>query len=209
MTRTNNKGTAELLASVHELAASNDVAELAGAAAQLAQEAVQSAASLVLLRGDEGTYRGGRASPPGDLEAWAEELSQEGSLAGIVASRGKWAAPIQARSVGFQGVIAVSEPSIGEEEARAVLGEIGRLASLCLTQLVARGRDAAALSEARTSVAKGLHDLRTPLNSLRLGMHLLAPGLAGQDQSVVDRTHRAIDRMAALVSEMFESLQKQ
>lgn len=208
MSDRSRKGTATLLASVQGLAASSDIAELAGAAARLAQEAVQSAAALVLLRGDEGMYRGGPSGTPGDLEAWAEELSREATLAGVVASRGKLAAPIQARAVGFQGVIAVSEPAIGEDEARVALAELGRLASTCLAQMVSRGRDSIALTEARAAIAKGLHDLRTPLNSLRLGMHLLGPGLAGQDQAVVDRTHRAVDRMAALVTEMFESVSK-
>lgn len=208
MSDRSRKGTAALLASVSGLAATSDLTELAAATAQLAQEVAGGASALVLLRGEEGVFRGGRTPAPADLEAWAEELSREGTLAGVVASRGKLAAPIQARAVAFQGVIAVSEPSIGEEEARAVLTELGRFASTCVSQMVSRGRDASALSGARTTIAKGLHDLRTPLNSLRLGMHLLGPGLAGQDQAVVDRTHRAIDRMAALVTEMFESVSK-
>jgi hypothetical protein len=41
---------------------------------------------------------------------------------------------------------------------------------------------------------------------LRLGLHLLEPGLAGQDPQVVQRTHRAVDRLAALVTEMYEAL---
>jgi signal transduction histidine kinase len=129
-------------------------------------------------------------------------------VAGVVSSRGNWAAPINARAVGFHGLIAVSEPSLAEEETRAVLAELGRIAATSLTHIAARGHDSGALSDLRASLAKGLHDLRTPLNSLRLGMHLLAPGLAGQDQSVVDRTNRAVDRMAALVTEMFDSLHK-
>lgn len=208
MSDRSRKGTAALLASVHRLAASNDVTELAAAAAQLAQEAVGGTAALVLLRGDEGTYRSGPPATPDDLEGWVEELSREGVLAGVVASRGKLAGPIQAHAVGFQGVVVVSEPSIGEEEARAALSELGRLVSTCLGQMVSRERDSRALSEGRAAMAKGLHDLRTPLNSLRLGMHLLGPGLAGQDQAVVDRTHRAIDRMAALVTEIYESVSK-
>ena len=35
---------------------------------------------------------------------------------------------------------------------------------------------------------------------------LLEPGLAGQDPQVVQRTHRAVDRLAALVTEMYEAL---
>jgi signal transduction histidine kinase len=189
--------------------ASNDLTELAGAAARLAREAVQSNAALVLLRGEQDTYRGGQVSAADDLEAWAEELLREGGVAGVVASRGKWAAPINARSTGFHGVIAVSGPAVPEDEARGALTELGRVASTSLARLASSSQQDGSLAETRAALAKGLHDLRTPLNSLRLGMHLLAPGLANQDQAVVDRTHRAIDRMAALVTEMFDSLQKQ
>lgn len=208
LTRTSTKGTAALLEAVRELMASKNVTELAGAAAQLAKEAVQGGAALVLLRGEHGTHRDGLASVPRELEAWAEELFREGSVAGVVSSRGHWAAPINARAVGFHGVIAVSEPAIAEEDTRVVLTELGRIAATSLVHIVERGQGGGALSDIRASLAKGLHDLRTPLNSLRLGMHLLAPGLAGQDQAVVERTNRAVDRMAALVTEMFDSLQK-
>jgi signal transduction histidine kinase len=209
VTKPSPKGTAALLAAVQGLTASNDLTELAGAAAQLAHAAVQSTAALVLLRGTQATYRGGGASAPGELSAWAEELLQEGNVAGVAHSRGKWATPVNARALGFHGVIVVSEPALSDEEARAVLAELGRVVSTSLTQFVSRGQGSGTAPATRAALAKGLHDLRTPLNSLRLGMHLLAPGLAGQDQAVVDRTHRAIDRMAALVTEMFESLPEQ
>ncbi len=207
MTRPSTKGTAALLEAVQGLMASKDVTELAGAAARLAQGAVPGGVGLVLLRGEHGTYRGGSGPTPSELEAWAGELFREGTVAGVVSSRGNWAAPINARAVGFHGLIAVSEPALAEEDTRAVLAELGHIAATSLAHIAAQ-EQGAALSELRASLAKGLHDLRTPLNSLRLGMHLLAPGLAGQDQAVVDRTHRAVDRMAALVTEMFDSLQK-
>lgn len=208
MTKPNARGTAALLTAVEGLVACADIAELAGAAARLSSEAVASAAALVLLRGEGGTYRGGGASIPHDLDAWAEDLLREGSVGGVMGSRNRLAVGVDAREVGFQGIIAVSAPSIEEDEARLALSELGRLVSTCVKQIASRGRDSRALAANQTSFAKGLHDLRTPLNSLRLGMHLLAPGLADQDRAVVDRTHRAIDRMAALVTEMFDSLQK-
>src|SRR5690606_13665265 len=86
------------------------------------------------------------------------------------------------------------------------LVELGRIVSRCVGQIASLRRRATALEDARRSIGKGLHDLRTPLNSLRLGLHLLEPGLAGQDPQVVQRTHRAVDRLAALVTEMYEAL---
>ena len=88
----------------------------------------------------------------------------------------------------------------------AYWGQIQVQAQVQKGQIASLKRRATALEDARKSIGKGLHDLRTPLNSLRLGLHLLEPGLAGQDPQVVQRTHRAVDRLAALVTEMYEAL---
>jgi hypothetical protein len=53
-------------------------------------------------------------------------------------------------------------------------------------------------------VARGLHDLCTPLNSLRLGMHLLEPPYTKDAPSPTRAP--AVDRMADLVTGMAEAI---
>jgi signal transduction histidine kinase len=137
-----------------------------------------------------------------ELEAWAnaqlgqgDQVEQQGDLLAV---------GLEAVD-GWNGVIAMNSPS-ADNETKLGLAELGRIMSRCVAQIASLKRGAAALEDARKSIGKGLHDLRTPLNSLRLGLHLLEPGLAGQDPQVVQRTHRAVDRLAALVTEMYEAL---
>jgi signal transduction histidine kinase len=101
--------------------------------------------------------------------------------------------------------VSIAEPA--DPEIRETVTALAQLVSTCASHLVGHARASRGLVDAQKSLGKGLHDLRTPLNSLRLGLHLLEPALVTQDPAIVQRTHRAVDRMAALVTEMFEALQ--
>lgn len=197
-----------LLTAVGTLVASQSLAELAASAAQLPEKLFDAEQSVVLLQGPDGVVVGGHPSPGGSLEAWARDLLTGDGLRGPTSTSQRLAVGIDTRQAGVRGVIALELRSVVDDELAGRLLELGRLVSTCSDQLVTRVRSAQALKEAQASLAKGLHDLRTPLNSLRLGMHLLEPGLAAQDPAIVQRTHRAVDRMATLVTEMFDALHK-
>lgn len=184
------------------------MAELAACAAKVPAKLFEVQQAIVVLQGPDGVVVGGHPSPGGSLETWARALLSDDALRGPTSTGQQLALGIDAPEAGVRGVIALSLRSVVGDEPRERLVELGRLISTCSDQIVARVRAAQALKDAQASLAKGLHDLRTPLNSLRLGMHLLEPGLAGQDPAIVQRTHRAVDRMATLVTEMFDALHK-
>jgi signal transduction histidine kinase len=194
------------LSAVGSLVAARDLEELALAAALCPAQLLGARETVVVLRSSNADIvERNPAAVGSELEQWAlaelrqatrpEEPSQQGSRLAVGID------PVD----GWSGVIAVNVRSPDDETARGLV-ELGRIVSRCVGQIASLKRRAAALEDARKSIGKGLHDLRTPLNSLRLGLHLLEPGLAGQDPQVVQRTHRAVDRLAALVTEMYEAL---
>jgi signal transduction histidine kinase len=194
------------LTAVGSLVAARDLEELALSAALIPAHLLSASETVVVLRSSSADIvERNPAALASDLEQWAlgelrhvtrpEEPSRDGS---------RLAVAIDAVD-GWSGVIAVNVPSPDEETSRGLV-ELGRIVSRCVAQIASLKRRTTALEDAPKSIGKGLHDLRTPLNSLRLGLHLLEPGLAGQDPQVVQRTHRAVDRLAALVTEMYEAL---
>ena len=197
-----------LLPAIGTLVASQSLAELASSAAKLPEKLFEAEQAIVVLQGPDGVVVGGHPAPGSSLEVWARELLGDDVLRGPTSTGRQLAVGIEAREAGVRGVIAIELRSAVDDGRGGRLVELGRLVSTCSDQIVARARSAQALKDAQTSLAKGLHDLRTPLNSLRLGMHLLEPALAGQDPAIVQRTHRAVDRMATLVTEMFDALHK-
>jgi signal transduction histidine kinase len=191
------------MAAVGTLIAARDLEELVLAAALIPGQLLEAREAVVLLRAPTANILQRQPSSVSDaLEAWAnvhlgqgDQVEQQGDLLSVGIE------PVD----GWSGVIAMNSPS-ADGETKLGLAELGRIMSRCVAQIASLKRRAAALEDARKSIGKGLHDLRTPLNSLRLGLHLLEPGLAGQDPQVVQRTHRAVDRLADLVTEMYEAL---
>jgi signal transduction histidine kinase len=191
------------MAAVGTLVAARDLEELVLAAALIPGQILEARETIVLLRAPSANILQRQpSSVSAELEAWAnaqlgrgDQVEQQGDLLAV-----------GLESVdGWNGVVAMNSASV-DDETKLGLAELGRIMSRCVAQIASLKRRAAALEDARKSIGKGLHDLRTPLNSLRLGLHLLEPGLAGQDPQVVQRTHRAVDRLAALVTEMYEAL---
>jgi signal transduction histidine kinase len=202
---TSRQSSSAPLTVVGSLVAARDLQELALAAVLIPAQLLGARESVVLLRSATGQIIERHPAAIGaELEQWAasslgsarsDETSRQGTRVLIGIEGGD----------DWSGVIAVNASAADEEVSRGLI-ELGRIVSRCVVQLASLSRRATALEDARKSIGKGLHDLRTPLNSLRLGLHLLEPGLAGQDPQVVQRTHRAVDRLAALVTEMYEEL---
>lgn len=193
------------IAALGSLVAARDLEELALAAALIPAQLLVAREAVVVLSAATGNIVERHPNVQGpELEQWAfSEVREDGG--GRVSRQGSRLAVGLDPVDGWSGIIAVDVASADEDTERG-LTELGRIVSRCVAQIASLKRRAAALEDARKSIGKGLHDLRTPLNSLRLGLHLLEPGLAGQDPQVVQRTHRAVDRLAALVTEMYEAL---
>lgn len=198
--------TADLLLGVTELCASRNPEELARAGAALAAHWVPSESVQVVLEGADGDVGALAGRPSEALAAWTAELRRAGGKARIAERDGQLAAMIDGRGEEARGVLAValSQP-LGDDERRS-LAALAHFIGACAAQQEEARRSSRALEDAKRSLGKGLHDLRTPLNSLRLGLHLLEPALVTQDATIVQRTHRAVDRMTALITEMAEVL---
>lgn len=193
------------IAAVGSLVAARDLEQLAQAAAQTPTQLLGARETVVVLQSERAAIVQRQPSTTrSDLERWARGELEQRSRDGVSRQGSFMAVPIDP-VYGWVGVIALDVAS-SDEETTLGLVELGRVISGCVAQIAGLERRAAALEDTRKSIGKGLHDLRTPLNSLRLGLHLLEPGLAGQDPQVVQRTHRAVDRLAALVTEMYETL---
>jgi signal transduction histidine kinase len=191
------------------LIACKHLAELATAVERLARRLLETRDVVVLLHGPDGALTAGEPSAQA-LEAWAAQLLEAGpQAAGLARSGANVAGWIDTADGEVQGVVAASLAESGSVDERPQLLEaLAHLAATCCAQILGRARADRALQDTRALMARGLHDLCTPLNSLRLGMHLLEPALTTKDPAVAQRAHRAVDRMAALVTTLADALGK-
>ncbi|HEU4579153.1 MAG TPA: hypothetical protein VFS67_12905 [Polyangiaceae bacterium] len=196
-----------LIGSVDALVSCRDQAELANAVALLAQRLLSVSDACVVLRGPERESSNGHPSESPELALWAAEQLALGPQSTRFSEAGrKLGASITPAGVELRGMVAVALTEEATEEQRSLLGALADLAATCSAQLERRAAADRQLQDTRALVARGLHDLCTPLNSLRLGMHLLEPALTAKDPAVAQRAHRAVDRMASLVTSMAEAL---
>jgi signal transduction histidine kinase len=196
-----------LLSSVDTLVACKDLSELTGNVAELAQQWLETRDVLVLLRSGDAEFSAGE--PNARLRPWAEGLLRVGTAPLTSGADGRLAALLQANGFEIRGVVALelAEPeSTDEVERTALLKGLADLTATCCAQIQRRALADRALQDTRALVVRGLHDLCTPLNVLRLGMHLLEPALTAKDPAVAQRAHRAVDRMAALVGTMADAI---
>jgi signal transduction histidine kinase len=198
-----------LIRALESLVSANDLAELGYRAAHLPDDLLGANEVLVILRGADRDFKcsNGRASAA--LEAWAEGLLARGALSEPARDDLLLAVSVGlAQQPTMRGIIAVvlSEPD-GDGRRAQTLEALAGVVAACGARLLSSREAAPNSDKIRGGMARGLHDLCTPLNSLRLGLQLLEPGISRQDPSVAKRAHRAVDRMAGLISEMFALLE--
>jgi len=206
--------SALLLESVDSLIGCTGLGDLAGSAALLAQRVLGTSSAVVILRSAGREFVGGAPGPGDELRSWADEWLAAAASSRQASLGARSAASIDLPELDVHGVIAVSfaqndsdsTASSMAEERQSLLAQLAHLAASCSGQIVRSGLAEGALQDLRALMARGLHDLCTPLNSLRLGMHLLEPALTSKDPAIAQRAHRAVDRMAALVSTLAEAL---
>jgi signal transduction histidine kinase len=198
-----------LLESVAALIGCKDLEGLASGTALLAQHVLGSSNAVVLLRSAEREFLGGAPGSSDELLGWAGEWLSASAQARQANLGGRQAASIDVPEHDVRGVLAVSfaqKDGSMVEERQSLLAKLAQLSATCGGQIVRSTLADRTLQDTRALMARGLHDLCTPLNSLRLGMHLLEPALTAKDPAIAQRAHRAVDRMAALVTTMAEAL---
>lgn len=204
--------SAWLLEAVDSLLGCKDLEGVASSAALLAQRLLGASHTVVILRSAEREFSGGAPHRGEELLGWAGEWLATAAPSRQLSLSGQQAASIDVPELDLHGVIAVSLPQDASTapalaaERQALLARLAQLVATCSGQLVRSARADRTLQDTRALMARGLHDLCTPLNSLRLGMHLLEPALTTKDPAIAQRTHRAVDRMAALVTTLAEAL---
>lgn len=199
---------AQLLSSLDALVACEQFADLADRTAGLALDLMPGREVAVVVRDGAGQIVSGRSNASPELQRWAQGFLDQSGSSNPSPSQPYMVQVIRSSQEQLRGVIATAGSESAEPSTAQTLEGLGRLASTRAAQIEGKARTSAELQGTKTALGKGLHDLRTPLNSLRLGLHLLEPGLAGHDAAIMQRAQRAIDRMATLVSEMFESLNR-
>ena len=199
---------AQLLSSLDALVACEHFADLADRTAGLALDLLPGREVAVVVRDGAGAIVSGRSSASPELQQWARGFLDQSGSSHPSPSQPYLVQAIRSSQEQLRGVIAVAASDSSDPNTAQTLEGLGRLASTRAAQIEGKARTSAELQGTKSALGKGLHDLRTPLNSLRLGLHLLEPGLAAHDAAIMQRAQRAIDRMATLVSEMFESLNR-
>jgi signal transduction histidine kinase len=196
-----------LIQAVGALVACKDLGDVAIGVARFAQRLLDAPDVLVLLRSSEGDFLGKSSDSAGELERWAGELLAAPPGGAVSREAERRAVLIPFADDKLRGVLAITLPaSVSEDDASAKLTALAELVASCTAQLDRSTQADRMLQDTRALMARGLHDLCTPLNSLRLGMHLLEPALTTKDPAVAQRAHRAVDRMAALVTNLAEAL---
>ncbi len=199
---------AQLLSSLDALVACEHFADLADRTAGLALDLMPGREVAVVLRDGGGAIVSGRSNASPELQQWAEGFLDQSGSGNPLPSQPYLVQIIRSSQEQLVGVIAAAESESADPTTTQTLEGLCRLAATRAAQIEGKARTSAELQGTKSALGKGLHDLRTPLNSLRLGLHLLEPALAGHDAAIMQRAQRAIDRMATLVSEMFESLNR-
>lgn len=193
-----------LVKSLETLIACEELGELAGKAAELAQRWLDTTDALVLLRSGDAEHVSGEPNP--GLRAFAERLLTVEAASGVTGADGRLAALLHGPNLGVRGVLVVTPGHPEDSESAALLGALAELTASRAEQIQSRALTSRALEDTRVLVTRGLHDLCTSLNVLRLGMHLLEPTLTTKDAVVAQRAHRAVDKMAALIGTMADAV---
>ncbi|MEZ4302532.1 MAG: HAMP domain-containing sensor histidine kinase [Polyangiaceae bacterium] len=192
--------------------------ELASAACALVRAVLNTPDAFVAL-GQGGVPEAGEGEA--SLGAWLSEQSwpieaeivSEGSISEGSASEGsvsddvadgsvstpRFAVPLRSRAGDAIGALAARrEAGLDAGEERALV-ELGALVAACAGNL-ARYEEVARSLRLRDAVISTLsHNLRTPLNSLRLGASLLAGPEGGEDAKIADRLERSVLQLAGIL----------
>jgi signal transduction histidine kinase len=190
--------------------------ELARVAAERARDVLGVPEAFVLLREGEAESASvaalGRDACPDDVALWKRALRSLslGRGAQRVVLEGRTTAaivlPLIARDGTPVGVIAASEPldPAEIESSEQILAQVAQLVAVTMenarllreTQEAVRARDEV--------LAVVSHDLRTPLNNVRLALRLLQDQSGGVSPTLFDRIERNVHHMSRLVEDLVD-----
>jgi signal transduction histidine kinase len=190
-----------------EVVASRTMEALARTTCLVARDVLEAPESACSLRSHDSqptiSDTDGSAS---ELLAWASELWTRGEVKRhIVRSEERAAVGVMARDGECRGVLAVRVPATGDLQTQEqLLCQLGTLTSVSLDNLLLYDAKARAVRARDDIMAVVSHDLRTPLNNVRLGASLLRDGADERARSVIERVERNVGLMARLVDDLVD-----
>lgn len=182
------------------------IQELAGSAAGLARDVFDADAVFVSLD-HEGSTAESRVGPPADTASLADRALKQyvsDDRRPPRAAGQHISAALTSRDGQRRGTIAVfrARPILPDEAP--LLDQVSVLVSVCLDNLLLYETAARAVRARDDMLAAVSHDLRTPLNNLRLGASLLSDGAAPETAKVAQHIERSVAHMTRLVNDLVD-----
>ena len=194
-----------LVARASELIAARSLDTLCEITAAIARDVLEAGASAVRLRhGDDELRASGGGAPA--LEEWASDLLAAGRLRADALSEGdQIAVGLMARTGECRGVLAVRLTVSGDFSLQEqLLCQMGVLVSISIDNLLLYDATQRALRARDDIMAVVSHDLRTPLNNVRLGASLLRETADEKATSIIERVDRNVTLMTRLVDDLVD-----
>lgn len=178
--------------------------DLVDATTRLTAEVLGARDVFVSLSHLDGTIESAHGGD-GGLSAWARGGPPSAGVTDARLSGDRLLSALRSRDGSGRGFLAVQ---LSTERAHAgdahVLDQIGVLVAVCSDNILlyeAAGRAIQARDEVLAVVS---HDLRSPLNNVRLGANLLRDSVAREAAVVVDRIDRSVTHMMRLVEDLVD-----
>jgi signal transduction histidine kinase/DNA-binding NarL/FixJ family response regulator len=190
-----------------EIVAARTIPTLARTTCIVARDVLEAPESCCSLRSDDSQSTvcetDGAAT---ELLAWATDLCARGEVTSQVErSDGRAAVGVMARDGDWRGVLAVRLPKTRDAGTQEqLLCQLGTLTSVSLDNLLLYDAKARAVRARDDIMAVVSHDLRTPLNNVRLGASLLRDSSDESTRSVIVRVERNVALMARLVDDLVD-----
>jgi signal transduction histidine kinase len=189
------------------LVGARSLTDLTQATAALAVDVLDASEAFVLLQhsGVDYSSRRGGGTTQSSLATWAGAVLQEHGDDVVIDEGEQLAVRVRARDGTSRGMIALRLAGAPVYQARRhALGQLAVLVSVCSDNLVLYDTAARAVRARDDVMAVVSHDLRNPLNNVRLGVNLLRDAVPQKEQSVIERVERNVTHMARLVDDLVD-----
>lgn len=209
-----------IVARAPELIAARSIETLVQVTAPLALDVLEASECVLSLRHrdtdvaaraarDMGQPDAGQDARPdtvGELRDWSHAAFTGGQLSGASLRADECAAVgLMARGGECRGVLAVRWRANGDHGLQEqLLSQLGVLVSISVENLMLYDAAARAVRVRDDIMAVVSHDLRTPLNNVRLGASLLRETADDKGLAIIERVDRSVTLMTRLVDDLVD-----
>jgi signal transduction histidine kinase len=189
-----------------ELVAARDLDTLCQITAELALDVLEAGASAIRLQHADDELCASRPDAAGELSAWAKAMLDAGQVSTEPLIDGEHVGVgLMARNGECRGVLAVRwDVSRDHGLQEQLLCQLGVLVAISIDNLLLYDATQRALRARDDVMAVVSHDLRTPLNNVRLGASLLRETADDKAVSIIERVDRNVTLMTRLVDDLVD-----